>query len=331
MTVSKIENGNYQARFQWSGKRYKKNFPKAAEARAWEADTLRKLAAGESVILQKDKRTLSELSQLWFDIHGHTLKDGARRLSRLFHISKLMGNPEAHQINAIFFLNYRKKRLATGCSENNSNKELTYLKAVFNELARIDEWRGENPLKKVKPLKFDDKEMRHLTREEITLLLKTCEASNSKHLTSVVKLCLATGARWNEAAQIERRHIQITGTKAKAVYQGTKSGKVRRIPITIELANELLEKGNPSDRLFCDCTSAFRRAIETAEIDLPRGQLTHVLRHTFASHFMMNGGDILQLKEVLGHATLTMTIRYAHLAPDALEQAIRFNPLSLQA
>ena len=79
--------------------------------------------------------------------------------------------------------------------------------------------------------------------------------------------------------------------------------------------------------LFGDCTSAFRRAIERSGIELPRGQLTHVLRHTFASHFVMNVGDLLQLKEILGHSTMTMTLRYAHLAPDALEQAIQFNPL----
>ncbi|MFQ1065102.1 tyrosine-type recombinase/integrase [Bordetella trematum] len=55
--------------------------------------------------------------------------------------------------------------------------------------------------------------------------------------------------------------------------------------------------------------------------------MTHVLRHTFASHFMMNGGNILTLQRILGHSTLTMTMRYAHLAPDHLQEARRLNPL----
>lgn len=62
-------------------------------------------------------------------------------------------------------------------------------------------------------------------------------------------------------------------------------------------------------------------------IDLPAGQLTHVLRHTFASHFMMNGGNILVLQKILGHTDIKMTMRYAHFAPSPLEDALKFNPL----
>ncbi|SIS98181.1 Site-specific recombinase XerD [Thalassolituus maritimus] len=328
MTVSKLSNGSYQARFQWDGKRYKKNFPKAAQARAWEADTLRKLAAGETVIRTKDARQLSDLAQLWYDLHGHTLKDGARRLNRLNYCATEMGNPEAHKVTPSFYLTYRKARIDAGSTENNENRMLTYWKAVFNELRRLEHWQQENPLRNVKPLSFDETEMGFLTSDEIARLLHECENSKSTDLPHVVRLCLATGARWNEAAQLDRSHIQMMQGRARVIYQGTKSGKVRRIPIAVELAQELLGAGKPSGRLFGDCLSAFRRAVERAGIELPDGQLTHALRHTFASHFMMNGGDILQLKEILGHSTLTMTIRYAHLAPDALEQAIRFNPLA---
>lgn len=70
----------------------------------------------------------------------------------------------------------------------------------------------------------------------------------------------------------------------------------------------------------------FRRG--DAGLVLPRGQLTHVLRHTFASHFMMNGGNILVLQKLLGHSSLTMTMRYAHLAPDHLQEARMLNPLT---
>ncbi|HID4139876.1 TPA: tyrosine-type recombinase/integrase [Escherichia coli] len=62
-------------------------------------------------------------------------------------------------------------------------------------------------------------------------------------------------------------------------------------------------------------------------VALPRGQKSHVLRHTFASHFMMNGGNILTLQKILGHSSLTLTMRYAHLAPDFLQEVIRLGPL----
>ncbi|WP_263479238.1 tyrosine-type recombinase/integrase [Modicisalibacter tunisiensis] len=61
---------------------------------------------------------------------------------------------------------------------------------------------------------------------------------------------------------------------------------------------------------------------------MPPGQLTPVLRHPFASHFMKNGGNSLVLQRILGHQSLTMTLRYAHVAPDHLEDAVRYNPVS---
>jgi site-specific recombinase XerD len=81
-------------------------------------------------------------------------------------------------------------------------------------------------------------------------------------------------------------------------------------------------------RLFTSCASAFRKAIERAGIDLPPGQMTHVCRHTFASHYLMNGGDILTLQKILGHSTLTMTLRYAHFAPDHLADVPTRSPLA---
>ena len=85
------------------------------------------------------------------------------------------------------------------------------------------------------------------------------------------------------------------------------------------------------NRIFGPAWGAFREGIERAGIDLPDGQMTHVLRHTFASHFMMGGGNILTLQKILGHQSLTMTMRYAHLAPDHLQEAKVLNPLAQMA
>ena len=64
------------------------------------------------------------------------------------------------------------------------------------------------------------------------------------------------------------------------------------------------------------------------DILLAEGQKTHVLRHTFASHFMMNGGNILVLQRILGHSNIRETMRYAHFAPDHLEEAAELNPIA---
>ncbi len=322
MTVKKLENGSYQARFQFDGKRYKRNFDSSREAKAWEANTLQQLAAGKAPVVAKDKRRLSELVDLWYSLHGHTLKDGDRRRGRLHHISKLMGDPVARQITGSSYTEYRSKRLGDGSTENNCNRELAYLKALFNELIRHDKWRHENPFAKVRKIKFDEKEMRYLTVDEMDTLLASCRLSKSESLVKVVEVCLRTGARWNEANKLTANDIRIDGDRAWIIYEGTKSGKVRRVPVEPSFARYIRGDHIGGGFLFKDCLSAFRRALLKSEIDLPVGQASHVLRHTFASHYMMNGGDLLRLQKLLGHSTIVMTMRYAHLAPDALDDVL---------
>ncbi|HGJ5883614.1 tyrosine-type recombinase/integrase [Arsenophonus sp.] len=74
----------------------------------------------------------------------------------------------------------------------------------------------------------------------------------------------------------------------------------------------------------------FRRTLKCIKPTLPAGQATHVMRHTFATHFMINGGNIITLQRILGHSKIEQTMTYAHFAPDYLDDAIRLNPLHLK-
>ncbi|WP_230945807.1 tyrosine-type recombinase/integrase [Burkholderia cepacia] len=128
------------------------------------------------------------------------------------------------------------------------------------------------------------------------------------------------------------REVLRVGQVRSGVIQfaRTKSGKARAVPIVRELTEQIAAHHTAhgvGERIFASAFAAFRSAIDRANIVLPDGQLTHVLRHTFASHFMIRGGNILTLQRILGHQSLMMTMRYAHLAPDHLEEARRLNPL----
>ena len=163
--------------------------------------------------------------------------------------------------------------------------------------------------------------------DQIDKLLNALASPNNRHTLLISKVCLATGARWGEAEILKTS--QLRGNVIQ--FAKTKSGKVRAVPISDDLRKELLahhDQKETGNRFFANAYSAFREAIERAKIELPEGQLTHVLRHTFASHFMMRGGNILTLNKILGHASLAMTMRYAHLAPEHLQEAILFNPLA---
>jgi integrase len=101
------------------------------------------------------------------------------------------------------------------------------------------------------------------------------------------------------------------------------------VPFSLDLLKLILERGHPgSGRLFSSCRSVFRKAYERTGLHTP-GQLTHILRHTFASHYMMQGGNILPLQRILGHGDIKMTMRYSHLAPDHLATVLSHSPLAL--
>lgn len=73
--------------------------------------------------------------------------------------------------------------------------------------------------------------------------------------------------------------------------------------------------------------TVIRLALKEIKLTLPKGQALHILRHTYATHFMINGGNIITLQRILGHANIQQTIAYAHFAPDYLQDAVTLNPL----
>ncbi|EPY5306481.1 phage integrase [Klebsiella pneumoniae] len=336
MTVRKLSDGQWVADFYTvnrsdgkQGKRVRKKFSTKGEALAFENYTLQKIEDTPWLGDGKDKRRLSELVHLWFERHGITLRDGEKRKSAMLWAAECMGSPLAIEFSAQLFTAYRAKRLdgqfartkrVSQVSPRTMNLEHAYFLAVFNELKRIGEWTAPNPLENVRQFRVDESEMAYLTIEQIDQLLQECRDSSAKDLETIVKICLATGARWSEAETLRRSQISA----GKVTFIKTKGKRNRTIPLDLDLIGELPKKNGA---LFTPCYYAFRNALERAGIDLPAGQLTHVLRHTFASHFMINGGNILVLQKILGHTDIKMTMRYAHFAPNHLEEAARLNPL----
>lgn len=282
----------------------------------------------QALSIANDNRRLSELLDMWHKLHGKALKDGLRRYKLLYRVCESLGNPVAANFSAEDFAIYREKR-SHEVSTGTMNREHSYLRAVYNELLRLGVIKYANPLVNIRQFKEKENPLRFLTGDEISELLTCCIHSSNKSLIHVVKVCLSTGARWGEAENLTASQV----VNNQVTYLDTKNGrKSRTVPVCDELFNSLKALGRLGDEhLFIGCLGAFRRAITVANIDLPKGQLTHVLRHTFASHFVMNGGNIIVLKDILGHSTITTTMRYAHLAPDFLNDAIMLNPLAKPA
>lgn len=111
------------------------------------------------------------------------------------------------------------------------------------------------------------------------------KASTNSHTYPVALLCLATGARWEKAESLTRGAVH----GGKVHYHRTKNRQSRSVPIPDELERLIFKVGMPgSGRLFMSCRAAFRCAYQRCGFQTP-GQMTHILRHTFASHYMMGG------------------------------------------
>ncbi len=325
MAIEPLPDGRWKVDVEpIKGKRFRKTFKTKGEAQRFEATCRAKVVDNPDWSPKpKDRRLLTELVSAWFDLHGHSLRDGERRRSKLDLVAKRLRNPQAAKLDPQTYAHDRRVRLGEGTSPKTLNNELGYLRAVYNELRGLGVIDYANPLALVKPLKIQERELSWLTNEQIAeLLTEIRRACDNPHVEIITLICLATGARWSEAEKLKPTGLR----NAVITFSGTKSGKVRSVPISPELEVKIVSHwkrhGQPNSAI-----TSFRRALARTTIQLPKGQAAHGLRHTFASHFIQNGRNILTLQKILGHSNLAMTMRYAHLAPDHLADAIRYGPI----
>jgi integrase len=181
----------------------------------------------------------------------------------------------------------------------------------------------------------------YLSREECGDLLVYAEMLHTTFVASpdvrellypMIATALYSGLRKGELLGLEWSsvHLEEGRIDVRRSYQSTpKSGKTRYVPISPRLAPILRAwKARCTSRGLVfpvdgrmgreDETLALDAALNAAGCHEPKDKPWHLLRHTFASHFMMAGGNILTLQKLLGHADLKTTMRYAHLAPDAV-------------
>lgn len=184
-----------------------------------------------------------------------------------------------------------------------------------------------NPPEMVKPFSIEERELSWLTDGEVDRLREAIRSGcENSHVEPIVLICLATGARWSEAEGLTPSRLR----DSSVTFAKTKSSKVRTVPIDPALETFIRQHWKRHGH-FTGAITSFRRALDRSGIELPKGQASHALRHTFASRFMQKGGNILTLQKILGHSSLAMTMRYAHLAPEHLVEAVRLNPLAGKA
>ena len=151
MAIVKLVDGRYQLDIYPSGrngKRIKRIRNTKKECRLLEADILREFASVPDKFV-RDNRRLTDLVHLWYQSHGHTLKDAKYRYSRTLTICERLANPTVFEFTSDVFSIYRQHRLS-GVSVSTVNHETRYLRSVFNELKRLGFYYGDNPLANIR-------------------------------------------------------------------------------------------------------------------------------------------------------------------------------------
>lgn len=323
MSIKKLDDGRYEVdiRPQGSeGKRIRRKFDSKGEAQIFERHILVNYHNKDWLEKPADKRKLTALLELWWVYHGKSHSRGEKERSRLITIiAKFadMGVVRADQLTKKAIMDYRVVMLNEGLKQSSVNRLHAIFSGMFTKLIVAGEYHSLHPFRDIKQFKEPQSEMAFLSKDEVSRLLDLLTGDDRK----AVLISLATGGRWGEVSMLKGEHI----INNMVTFMKTKNGKRRTIPIAPDLASMVKQK--PSGRLYQPNYSTVRSVLKAMKPDLPDGQAVHVFRHTFATHFMMNGGNIITLQRILGHATLQQTMTYAHFAPDFLNDAVALNPL----
>jgi len=289
---SEFENKNMQEITTWQIEKHK----------AKRRDQIKR--PGAVVGSYKERNQDGAEKKIWYvDYTG----EGKKRIRKIF-------GPDQSNAQAFFTRSNEPLRPAS------VNRELALLKHMYSKAI---EWgkAKDTPVKKVKPLKGEVKRVRFLLPVEIQRLLSNC----GDRLRPIVTVALHTGMRSGELLGL--RWDEINFEQAIISILDTKNHERRDIPMneTVKRVLQGIErKGenvfyNRYGQSFATVRPSFNLAVRKSGITDFR---FHDLRHTFASNLVMEGVDIMTVKELLGHKDLTMTLRYAHLGPSHKTRAV---------
>jgi integrase len=291
---------------------------------------------------------LSEHYEPWALTH---LKSGVSFVGRIRkQFSPLFGGKPLSDITPWAIEKWRSARLRAGVSAATANRDLVALKA---SLSKAVQWRliSEHPLRAVRPSKEDsaaivrylinDEEQR--LREELATRDERRQAARaaanawrrergypelpemrtfSDHLTPIVLLALNTGLRRGELFGLHWEDVDLQRGSLAVRGNHAKSGRTRHVPLNAEARKVLTEWSDDRQGfVFPGAEGEKMTTLKTGWLKIANAaQLVdfrfHDLRHTFASKLVQRGVDLNTVRELLGHSSFTLTLRYAHLAAE---------------
>lgn len=349
MSIKKIERAD-GTRYQVYGRRngqkvYVGTFDSQRAAKEADEDyrtTQRKIERGELPPAVDQKRTFGDAAKLWLEALESTQSrshDEYTGRVDLYLLPTFKDVPliSIHKSDVIAWRDELVERVSTATV----NTVMGTLSALFAWC--VDRrWLEHNPCHGVKRLQADSRVFPWLdSTEAVTRLLGECPA----HIRTVVAVLVGTGIRLDEALHlrwddVDLEHRLITvhrGRRGRTPTGTTKSGKARRVPIFDSVLTVLKQmklargassllwpggyrrlRGKQPERALSQAAVRDPFKLAVVRAGLPKELRVHDLRHTFASLFLVDGGDIFKLSRILGHHSVSITEKtYAHLKPTA--------------
>lgn len=332
--------------------RYRRRSPENSRsgALAYEAMLRQKLARGESVERRSDEtdkaQGFEQFALKWFEEYVvPNNKYSEQRIKKYVLSGALIpffGKIPVGQITGRHIEQYKARRVKDGLANKTIRNHLTVLSKC---LVTAYEWLElDSKPPKIQWPKCPPPQTDYLSSDECELLLS--------HASSVVRemmlMALRTGMRQGELkglqwSSIDWQNMNVTVRhsrcdRAKALVS-PKSNRMRHIPLDADVYELLYRRRRNTGYVFSDADEEpfnhDRLSYQMEKVCKKAGlrRITwHVLRHTFASHLAMRGVPLHIVQTLLGHSTITMTMRYTHVAPSALRSAIdALNPRRLIA
>ncbi len=352
------KSGKYRCEPRINGKRLKsKSFSRKSDALKYEREMIQ---AEEELIakgsLAKDYQ-YQELFNIWYS--DAKLRKASSSLVKDFqmnrdYVAPRIGKLRVSEINAIHFNKMTASMKKVGLADSSINKVIQQYKAVLNYAYKHD-LIVKNPSKAVAQIKIPELKINFLEKQELKKLLAQLDINypinSDSRWVYVFNLALFfTGARLGEVRGLmweninfERESILIccawsnTNNSLKLYPKGK---RWRTIPLHKQLREELLRMKIASSSKWVFPSSTGSKPIDDSnfrtrhwnklfkKLDVKRITI-HEARHTFASIFMMNGGNIYDLKKIIGHIDVKTTERYIHFSPNHLLEARNIINLNL--
>lgn len=304
------------------------SFDRLTDARRWGQQTETAIREGRYFKTREAQRhTLAELIDRYLVDVLPQKRDTRNPARYLAWWRKQLGVYALSDLTPPLVAEYRDKLAAgyPGDAPRSPATVVRYLAALSHCLSvavKEYQWLDDSPMRKVAKPAEPRGRVRFLSEQERAALLSACEASANPYLLSVVVLALSTGMRAGEIMALEWRDVDLA--RGWLTLRETKNGDMRGVPLAgraLELVKEhartrhrvdtpLLFPGKTPGKPM-DLRQPWEKALKQAGIE---DFHFHDLRHSAASYLAMNGASLNEIAAVLGHKTLAMVQRYAHLS-----------------